>query len=286
MKTDSIHERAYVALMCRDVGDKLALTRALWQDWTDGRLRVFMAGDDPQTVLIPGRPDRPRLVGPRKVPVRRGSGRAARVALLHAIAHIEFNAINLALDCVMRYRSLPDTFHAGWAKVAFEEALHFGLVRDRLRVYDAEYGDCDAHNGLWEMACKSAHDPLLRMALVPRVLEARGLDATPPIMRRLAQWGDHDSVAVLEVILRDEVGHVALGDQWFRILCSERGLEPEACYEQVMRAFDAPMPRPPLHREARLAAGFSERELARFEAREGRQAGSPALRVEGSESGH
>ena len=159
---------------------------------------------------------------------RRVSSAEGHAALLHAIAHIEFNAINLALDCVYRFRGLAADFYTGWADVAAEEASHFGLVCERLRALGHDYGDFPAHNGLWEMTVKTAHDPLARMALVPRVLEARGLDATPPIMRKLEAIGDAETLRVLEIILRDEIGHVALGDRWFRHFCALRGVEPEA----------------------------------------------------------
>ena len=181
--------------------------------------------------------------------------------MLHAIAHIEFNAINLALDCVQRFRSQPAEFHDDWLKVAAEEAYHFGLVCERLQALGFGYGDFPAHDGLWDMACRTAHDLLARMALVPRVLEARGLDATPPIMKKLKAVGDMDSVAVLEIILRDEIGHVAIGDRWFRAQCALRGLAPEATYLQLIDDFRAPRPQPPLHLEARRAAGFSAAEL-------------------------
>lgn len=184
--------------------------------------------------------------------------------MLHAIAHIEFNAINLALDCVMRFRSFPAEFHDGWIRVAAEEAMHFGLVRARLNDLGFDYGDFAAHDGLWAMACRTASDALARMALVPRVLEARGLDATPPIMEKLRRIGDVESVAVLEIILRDEIGHVALGDYWFKQLCAAQCLEPEATYLELIEAFDAPRPQPPLHEAARLQAGFSPREIARL----------------------
>jgi uncharacterized ferritin-like protein (DUF455 family) len=183
-----------------------------------------------------------------------------------AIAHIEFNAINLALDCVYRFRGLPADFYAGWLKVAFEEAYHFGLVEDRLRAVGFAYGDFPAHRGLWDMAVKTADDPLARMALVPRVLEARGLDATPPIVAKLQKAGDAATIAVLDIILRDEIGHVALGDRWFRHFCAERDLEPEATYMALMSEFDAPWPPKPLNVEARRMAGFSAGEIARLEA--------------------
>lgn len=181
--------------------------------------------------------------------------------MLHAIVHIEFNAINLALDCVHRFRSLPASFHEGWLQVAAEEALHFGMLRERLRANGFDYGDFDAHDGLWDMACRTAHDALLRMALVPRVLEARGLDATPVIIAKLAAVGDHDSISVLERILHDEVGHVALGDHWFRQLCEARGLAPEPTYLALLDRFGVPIPRPPINEAARRSAGFSAQEL-------------------------
>ncbi|THF62359.1 ferritin-like domain-containing protein [Pseudothauera nasutitermitis] len=264
MQATSIHAAALHALMIADPDDKCRATQALLADWRAGRLAAVPGADDAEPVVEAGRPPRPELVAPQAVPLRKAGTREGHAALLHAIAHIEFNAINLALDCVHRFRALPADFHDGWLVVAAEEAHHFGLVRARLRALGFEYGDFPAHNGLWEMAAKTAHDALARMALVPRVLEARELDATPPIMARLKAIGDTQSVAVLEIILRDEIGHVALGDRWFRLLCAERGLEPEATYLRLIEDFDAPRPRPPLHLEARRAAGFSEAELARF----------------------
>ncbi|PTD96108.1 ferritin-like domain-containing protein [Pseudothauera lacus] len=264
MTIRSVHEAALAALMEADPDAKCAAAQALQADWGAGRLRVVAAADLGEPLTHPGRPPRPLLVPPQEVPVRAAGRREGHAALLHAIAHIEFNAIDLALDCVYRFRSLPVDFHAGWVQVAAEEAQHFGLVRERLRALGFDYGDFSAHNGLWEMACRTAADALARMALVPRVLEARGLDATPPIMARLRAIGDAGSVAVLETILRDEVGHVALGDRWFRHLCAARGVDAETTYRQLVDDFGAPRPRPPLNVEARRAAGFSEAELARL----------------------
>jgi len=247
--------------MCADPAAKCAATARLAEAWREGELACMPAADDPEPVAEPGRPARPELIPPQQLPLRKVGSREGHAALLHAIAHIEFNAINLALDCVHRFRSMPAEFHNDWVRVAAEEAYHFGLVRERLEALGYGYGDFPAHDGLWSMACRSAHDLLARMALVPRVLEARGLDATPPIMEKLRTIGDKASVGVLEIILRDEIGHVAIGDRWFRSLCAARGLEPEQTYLQLIDDFDAPRPHPPLHREARLAAGFSETEL-------------------------
>ncbi len=196
---------------------------ALAERWRQGELTAG-APMDWEPLDDPGRPECPALVPPRSLP-RRGLGDArGRAALLHAVAHIEFNAINLALDAVQRFPDLPAAFHGDWISVADEEARHFGLMRDRLRALGADYGDLPAHDGLWQMAVATAEDPLRRMALVPRVLEARGLDVTPAMITRLRGAGDDASADALAVILRDEVGHVAIGSRWFRWLCAERGL--------------------------------------------------------------
>lgn len=214
----------------------------------------------------PGRPTRPELVPPRKVP-RRGLGTPeGRAALVHAVAHIEFNAINLALDAVYRFRGLPNAYYEDWLRVAEEEGRHFAMLDKRLRAMGLRYGDLPAHNGLWEMAVRTADDWLLRMALVPRVLEARGLDVTPGIIERLRQAGDGETVAALELILREEIGHVAIGSRWFAHACAQRGLEPEATFQTLLREYAPGQVMGMLHHEARLKAGFSETELDALEA--------------------
>ena len=182
---------------------------------------------------------------PTQLPARGTHTPEGRAALIHAIAHIEFNAINLALDHIVRFPEFPREYISDWIKVAAEEAYHFGLVRDHLRTLGYAYGDFEAHEGLWQMTVRTAHDPLARMALVPRLLEARGLDATPPIQKKLHSAGDAAAVAILDIILRDEVGHVAIGDRWFRVLCEARGLEPEATYRNLIAEYAAPWPQPP-----------------------------------------
>ncbi|EEF27595.1 conserved hypothetical protein, partial [Ricinus communis] len=185
-----------------------------------------------------------------------------RAALLHAIAHIEFNAINLALDAVWRFPGLPRDFYFDWLQVAAEEALHFSLLEAHLRTHGKQYGDFDAHDGLWSMARRTEGDVLARMALVPRTLEARGLDATPPLQAKFAKAGDQRAVEILAIILRDEVGHVRIGNRWYRHLCQERGLDPIALYPQLVERFEAPRLRPPFNLDARSAAGFSPEEIA------------------------
>ncbi|HNJ82464.1 MAG TPA: ferritin-like domain-containing protein [Piscinibacter sp.] len=211
---------------------------------------------------LPGRPERPRLVPPKDVPTRSPFTAEGRAALLHAIAHIEFNAINLALDAVWRFAGLPEDFYRDWFRVAAEESLHFTLLREHLATLAHDYGDFDAHDGLWTMTARTAHDIVARMALVPRTLEARGLDATPPLQAKLAKAGDARAVAILDVILRDEIGHVAIGNRWYRFVCERAGLDALAIYPGLVERYAAPKLRPPFNDAARRAAGFSEEEIA------------------------
>ncbi|GMV59311.1 MAG: ferritin-like domain-containing protein [Burkholderiaceae bacterium] len=211
---------------------------------------------------VPGRPDRPVLVAPGAVASRAVATDEGRAALLHALAHIEFNAVNLALDAVWRFPAMPRAYYFDWLRVAAEEVLHFRLLCERLATLDRVYGDFPAHDGLWEMARKTAGDVLARMALVPRTLEARGLDASPQVRAKFAAAGDVASAAVVDVILRDEIDHVAIGNRWFAFLCGERGVPVGATYERLCREHAAPRLRGPLNLAARRAAGFSEEELA------------------------
>lgn len=256
---------ALQCLLCDDPDEKCRLTDAVSDAWASGHLQC-LPDAPPRSVEVPGRPERPRLVAPRELPRRKPGSPRGRATLLHALAHIEFNAVNLAWDAVYRFRDMPAAFYADWVRVAREEALHFRLLCDCLQHLGYAYGDFDAHNGLWEMACRTAHDPLLRMALVPRVLEARGLDVTPGILERLRKAGDRRAVAALEVILRDEIGHVEIGSRWFRYLCRSRGLEPEATFVDLLNTYMPGQLRRPFHYEARLQAGFNEQEMQQLEA--------------------
>ena len=210
-------------------------------------------------------PERPILVEPRRLPRRSLSSPPGRVAFLHAVAHIEFTAILLAWDLAYRFAGLPEAFYRDWVSVACEEARHFEAVRARLRDLGADYGDLPAHRGLWELAEQTAGDVLHRLALVPRCMEARGLDVTPAMIDKLKALGDADSVAVLELILREEIGHVALGSRWFHHVALERGIEPEATYFELLGRYLHGEVRGPFNKPARKQAGFSERELARLE---------------------
>ena len=257
--SEALFPRLAAALAASEIGQKLALTAALAADWQAGGLDWT----DPAPVALScGCPSRPLLVPHREVPQRSPATPEGRARLLHAIVHIEFSAINLALDHAVRFRGLPRDYYADWIGVAAEEADHFILLRGRLQALGHDYGDFPAHAGLWDMAEKTAHDALARMALVPRLLEARGLDATPPIQKKLEQFGDTESARALDIILRDEIGHVGLGDRWFRHLCAERGVEPEATYRELLANYEAPRLQAPINVEARLAAGFTAHELA------------------------
>ena len=256
---ESMFGRLAEALAASEIGPKVALTAALAADWQAGKLDYR---DASPAELMCGRPAKPVLLPHKDVPNRSPSTPEGRARLLHAIVHIEFSAINLALDHAARFRGLPQAYYADWIGVAAEEAEHFMLLRDRLQSLGYDYGDFPAHAGLWDMAEKTADDVLARMALVPRLLEARGLDATPPIQMKLEQVGDHESARVLDIILRDEITHVGLGDRWFRYLCAERGIEPESTYLDLLTRYQAPWPQGKMNESARLAAGFSAGELA------------------------
>jgi len=227
----------------------------------NGVLSAPTGNIDGQTI-VRGVPPKPVRVEPHALAARSNlTTIAGRAALIHAVTHIEYSAIDLALDHAVRYTGMPARYYEDWIRVAGEEARHFLLLRTHLHSMGHDYGDFPAHDGLWEMAEKTAHDCLTRMALVPRLLEARGLDATPPIQKKLAAAGDHEAVRILGVILADEEDHVAVGDAWYRFLCRQQDLEPEATFRRLIREYKAPWPQGPLNVKARLAAGFAQREL-------------------------
>ena len=218
----------------------------------------------PAVAVLPGRPARLNLISPTEVPQRSPFTAEGLAALVHAICHIEFNAINLALDAVWRYDGMPQGFYRDWLRVADEEATHFGLLHDHLQDLGYAYGDFAAHDGLWEMCLKTQDSVTARMALVPRTLEARGLDATPLIQARLRKVNSPQAlrvVDILDIILRDEIGHVAVGNRWYGWLCEQQGLEPLAHYRLLARQHKAPRLKPPFNTEARLRAGFSQPEI-------------------------
>lgn len=257
----NLHAAARFALAETDVEDKLLATDRLWADWLAGRL-MLDPPDEHAKLTEAGRPARPELALPKDMPKRTLNGPAGHAALLHALCHIEFTAINLALDAVYRFAGLPAAYYEDWLRIAAEEVLHFRLLSDHLATLQCAYGDLPAHGGLWETAMLTAHDPLARMAVIPRYFEARGLDVTPGIQDRLRGYGDQVADAILDIVLRDEIGHVAAGDRWFRHLCAERNLDPVAEWHRQITLAGLPAPRGPFNEAARAQAGFPVSELA------------------------
>lgn len=257
----TLHSSACAALACDAIDAKLAAVDVAAEGLAANAIRVE-TDFEPLAPDAPGRPERPELVHPRDLARRSAVSGEGHAALIHAMAHIEFNAVNLALDAVCRFPGLPTAYYRDWFTVAVEEARHFRLLREHLRAFGRDYGDFPAHDGLWQMARKTRHDPLARMALVPRVLEARGLDASPGIIRRLRENGDRRGAEIVAIILRDEIGHVAIGTRWFNHLCAQRALAPEPTFERLLDEYDAPRPVLPLNDDARRQAAFTTRELA------------------------
>jgi uncharacterized ferritin-like protein (DUF455 family) len=244
--------------------DKVDAVQSLWKKSHCWVLDPMQHIDLPPGHLLPGRPSEPRLVPPKQVVTRSPFTPEGLAGLIHAVCHIEFNAINLALDAVWRFENMPENFYTDWMQVAFEESQHFELLHSLLQSLGYRYGDFDAHDGLWQMCEKTAADVLARMALVPRTLEARGLDATPLIQSKLRKAnspGALRAVEVLDVILRDEVGHVAIGNHWYRWLCAQRLLDPVTLYGELVLRYEAPRLKPPFNTQARQRAGFTDTEL-------------------------
>jgi uncharacterized ferritin-like protein (DUF455 family) len=259
-----LFEASSYCLALSDPAAKCAAVANLWVAMQAGEVRA-----DPDwpvhPIGPPGRPGRPRLVDPSQVPRRRLGSPEGRAALVHAVAHIEFNAINLALDAVCRFRGMPASYYNDWLSVAFDEARHFQLLQARLQAMGSTYGNLPAHNGLWEMAEKTADSCLVRMALVPRVLEARGLDVTPGMIERLEGVGDHETVRALRVILEEEVRHVAIGTRWFRHCCALHDLDPVATFVSLLESRYSGSVRGPFNLDARYQAGFSAAEMQALE---------------------
>ena len=251
-----LRERALEAL-CHDSWQaKADCLGALSQNTKLDTARSFSAPSS-----IPGRPPI-KLVPPAQLGLRSVHTLEGRAVLIHALAHIEFNAINLALDVIWRFPNMPDKFYYDWLRVAQEECEHFGLLNQHLQTLGFQYGDFSGHDGLWEMAERTQDDVLARLALVPRTLEARGLDASPAVRHKLASGGDPAGAAIIDIILRDEIGHVAIGNHWYRWLCTERGLDPIKTYTELAATYRAPKLKGPFNIEARLAAGFDPAEIA------------------------
>lgn len=262
-----LRQLALAALLEADPAQKVRLVQSLRVQ--AATLEIAPDASFTAPANLPGCPPRPELRTHLDMPRRSPFTPEGLAALLHAVAHIEFNAINLALDAIWRFGAMPLAYYRDWLQVADEEALHFSLLRDLLQSMGWDYGDFPAHTGLWDMTRKTENDVLARMALVPRTLEARGLDATPPMQAKLRKVASPDAlraVAILDILLRDEIGHVAIGNHWYRHVCGLRSLEPLATYAALSQQYGAPRLKGPLNLEARREAGFDAAELAQLSA--------------------
>lgn len=254
----SLRDGAARAIAAADLAEKTHLTQQSARRWFERSLSLRT----PLDRLVPdrpGRPARPTLVPPTQVKRRSLHTPHGRVALLHALAHIELNAIDLALDIVARFASIqmPQSFYDGWMQVAFEEAKHFNLLSGRLHELGAAYGDLPAHDGLWQAAHDTRNDLTARLAVVPLILEARGLDVTPSLMEKMIETGDTQSAAILGIIYEDEKKHVAVGAKWFRFLCQRERRDPAAAFRDLVRAnFRGPL-KAPFNDIARAEAGLT-----------------------------
>ena len=262
--TMEIRAAALHALLEPDPAVKAQAVAALAAACRAGAVRIDADAPMATPAGIPGRPARPELVPPLQVGRRSMGTPEGRAMLVHALAHIEFNAVNLALDALWRFPGMPEQYYLDWLLVADEEALHFTLLSSHLGTLGFAYGDFPGHDSLWEMVAKTSDDVLARMALVPRTLEARGLDAIPPLRKKIAQAGDLAAALILDRLLIDEVGHVEIGNRWYLHLCLERGLAPLATYDELTVRYKAPVLKGPFNIEGRRAAGFSEAELQRY----------------------
>ena len=260
----SLFESTQKVLLSKDIKQKTQGTQKLKQDFEEGKLnheKAFPIKD----LIEAGYPPFLNFVAPKDLPRRRLGSPLGKVALLHSLAHIEFNAINLALDAVYRFQQMPSRYYTDWLRVAADEARHFQLLQGRLIQLGGAYGEFPVHSGLWEMAENTAHDVLIRMALVPRVMEARGLDVTPGMISKLEEIKDSESAQILQLIWEEEIQHVSIGSHWFQYLCQKRNICPEITYLHLLNQYFSGRLRGPLHHEARLQAGFSESELATLE---------------------
>ncbi|PVZ71678.1 ferritin-like domain-containing protein [Pelagibaculum spongiae] len=255
----NMQQGAFEALQSSECDEKCSLVFQLENQWLAGELTLF-SGESHASLDQPGRPTRPVLVEPSQLASRSLGSEEGRIGLIHSLAHIEFNAINLALDAICRFSGMPDPYYSDWLEVAREEAEHFLMLREHLRRYGRDYGDLPAHGGLWRMAMDTAHDPMHRMALVPRLMEARGLDVTPGIIKKLTSIGEMELVASLQRILDDEIGHVEVGNRWYGWLCRQRELNPLATFKELLSTCPVSI-RGPFNEAARLEAGFTKEEM-------------------------
>jgi uncharacterized ferritin-like protein (DUF455 family) len=261
-----LRETSLAILANTDVQSKVSQLLKLFDDYQAGEISLNLSsGLASQDIQLPGRPAKPDLVAPKFVPKRKMDTVEGRAILWHSLAHIEFNAMNLALDAIWRFPNMPKAYYEDWLRVAKEEAYHFSLINAHLQSFGFSYGDFPAHNSLWEMVERTTDSVIARMALVPRTMEARGLDAVPEICERFKQIKDERAVEILEIILHDEIGHVLVGNRWFNFLCANDNLSPITTYRDLAEKYRAPTLRGPFNFNAREQAGFTSEELELLE---------------------
>jgi uncharacterized ferritin-like protein (DUF455 family) len=255
---NSLAQAARAIVLAADPAEKVRLAKLTAKAWFGRQLSLGHLSTDAGMPDRPGRPERPELLSPHKMPKRSTGSDKGRFAMMHALAHIELNAVDMTWDLVGRFvhEPMPRDFFDNWVQVGLEEAKHYELLANRLIEMGGRYGDHPAHDGLWQAAAVTGHDLLARIAVVPLVLEARGLDVTPSILASMEAAGDPASAHILGIIYRDEKRHVAFGAKWFRYLCLQQGLAPEPAFHRVVRAnFRGPI-KPPFNELARTEAGL------------------------------
>ena len=249
------------ALAINDLNEKLNQVKVIYESFRSHLMTIDSKADIQHTYHLPGAPLTPQIVAPRLVEKRSTSSEQGKLIFVHALAHIEFSAINLALDIIWRFKDLLDQFYSDWLQIAYEEHLHFNLLNDYLKKFDLSYGSFNAHNSLWEMADRTRHDLIHRLALIPRTMEARGLDVTPPIIEKFKQQKDDEIAAILQIIYEEEIHHVSIGNIWYRWACEAQKLDPHETYKNLLKTYDIELNYEKLNKEARYKAGFLKEEL-------------------------
>lgn len=249
------------ALAADDLNQKLNQVQAIYESFKSHQIKIDAKADIKYTYHLPGAPSKPDIVAPRLVEKRSASTQHGKLIFIHALAHIEFSAINLALDIIWRFKNLPEQFYSDWLQIAYEEQAHFNLLNSYLKKFGLAYGSFNAHNSLWEMAERTSHDLIHRLALIPRTMEARGLDVTPPIIEKFKQQRDDDIAAILQTIYEEEIRHVSIGNIWYRWACDTQKLDPHETYKNLLATYDIELNYQKLNKEARYKAGFLKEEL-------------------------
>ncbi len=264
----NLYQEARRCFLLSDPDEKLDASMEVVRAFLAGKLE-WEEGEAPEQLMLPGRLNRPLLVSPNKLPKRGFGSVTQRAALIHALAHIELTAVNLAWDCIYRYRGMPHEYYQEWVEAAADETRHFHALRSRLRAMGFDYGDFAAHDRLWNSAVQTAGDLVDRMGIVHRVYEARALDVVPKILDKFKAIGDAKTAAVLTIVANDEVRHVGAGTRWFRYRCQQMGVEPDTLFFDLLKKYMSRYPKGPFNRAERSRAGFSDNELSLLEFHDG-----------------